>query len=116
MWTSVGAPAGVAASGIGSAVDHADALITRERALSALGRLTEVQREVLLLIAWDGLSQREAAAALGCSRGAVALRVHRARKRLERALQEIADEERAALSAPATANPTGVDVTEEDTT
>lgn len=107
----------IATSGGDWAVDHADALITREGALAALARLTEFQQEVLLLIAWDGLSQREAAAVLGCSRGAVALRLHRARKRLERALLENAGEEQAALTVAATApcatNPTGVDVTEE---
>jgi RNA polymerase sigma-70 factor (ECF subfamily) len=107
----------IAASGDDWAGDYTDELITREGALAALARLTEFQQEVLLLIAWDGLSQREAAAVLGCSRGAVALRLHRARKRLARALLEIAGEEQAALTAAATApcptNPTGADVTEE---
>jgi RNA polymerase sigma-70 factor (ECF subfamily) len=65
----------------------------------------------LLIIAWDGLSQREAAAALGCSRGAVALRLRRARKRLGRALLEIADEQQAGLrprggAAPCSTSPT----------
>jgi len=57
----------IAASGGDWAVDYAEVLITREGALAALARLTEFQREVLLLIAWDG-SQREAAAVLGCSK------------------------------------------------
>lgn len=83
-----------------SADDHADTLISREGVIAALWRLSHFQREVLLLIAWDGLSQREAAAALDCSRGAVALRLHRARKRLEQALAEIAGEEQAPLRPP----------------
>jgi RNA polymerase sigma-70 factor, ECF subfamily len=90
----------IAASGPDSTGDHADALIGREGVLAALGRLTDLQQEVLLLIAWDGLTQREAATALGCSRGAVALRVHRARRRLEQAMAEIAQEEQAPLQPP----------------
>lgn len=66
--------------------DHAEAHGARECVLSALGDLSEPQREALLLIAWDGLSQREAAEALGCTRGALALRLHRARGQLRRAL------------------------------
>ena len=95
----------IAASGPESSGDHAEDLIGRGDVLAALGRLTELQQEVLLLIAWDGLSQREAAAALGCSRGAVALRLHRARKRLEQALAEIAHEERTPLQPPAGSAP-----------
>jgi RNA polymerase sigma-70 factor (ECF subfamily) len=107
----------IAASGPGSTSDHSDALIGREGALAAFGRLTEVQQEALLLIAWDGLSQREAARALDCSRGAVALRVHRARKRLERALAEIADEEGAPMQPPggSAPRPTSPHVTQEVT-
>lgn len=62
--------------------DPAETLSARRRALAALQSLTELERETLLLVAWDGLSQREAAAALGCSRGAVALRLRRARARI----------------------------------
>jgi RNA polymerase sigma-70 factor (ECF subfamily) len=109
----------IAASGPDSAGDHADALISREGVLAALGRLTDFQQEVLLLVAWDGLSQREAAAALGCSRGAVALRLHRARKRLEQALAETAEEEHAPRrpsggSAPCPTSP-NANVTQEAT-
>jgi RNA polymerase sigma-70 factor, ECF subfamily len=67
--------------------DPADALADRRRVLSALECLTDGQREVLLLVVWDGLSQREAAIVLGCSRGAVALRLHRARIRLRSAMR-----------------------------
>jgi RNA polymerase sigma-70 factor (ECF subfamily) len=80
--------------------DHAETLIARHRVLAALDRLTDPQREVLLLTVWDGLSQREAAAALGCSRGAVALRLHRARVRLQTALSEVASEEESGARSP----------------
>lgn len=98
--------------------NHADTLISRERTVAALGRLSDLQQEVLLLIAWDGLSQREAAAALGCSRGAVALRLRRARAALQRGLLEISDEEEAAFrsstaSRSCPTNTTGATVTQE---
>jgi RNA polymerase sigma-70 factor (ECF subfamily) len=62
--------------------DHAETLGARQALLAALSDLAPVQREVLLLIAWDGLSHREAAAVLGCSSGALTVRLHRARRRL----------------------------------
>ncbi len=75
------------ASSLGAqAVDRGEAMAEREHTLMALARLSEPQREALLLIAWDGLSEREAAKALKCSRGAIALRVHRARASLRRDL------------------------------
>jgi RNA polymerase sigma-70 factor (ECF subfamily) len=67
--------------------DHAEALAAREVVIAAIRDLTPVQQEALVLIAWDGLSEREAAAVLGCSRGALALRMHRARKQLRGALE-----------------------------
>jgi RNA polymerase sigma-70 factor (ECF subfamily) len=48
---------------------------------AALHRLSDADRELLTLIAWDGLSHEEAAEALGCSRGALKVRLHRARAR-----------------------------------
>lgn len=68
--------------------DHAMAFQERSALAPALEELTPVQREALLLIAWDGLSEREAAAALGCTRGALALRLHRARSHLRRQLSK----------------------------
>ena len=60
---------------------------TRDSVLAgALASLGERDREALLLIAWEGLSVSEAAAALGCSRGTLAVRLHRARRRLSVAL------------------------------
>ena len=53
---------------------------------AALASLGERDREALLLIAWEELSVSEAAVAVGCSRGAFAVRLHRARRRLSLAL------------------------------
>jgi RNA polymerase sigma-70 factor (ECF subfamily) len=61
------------------------------RADVTLGRLEALNardREVLLLIAWEGLTQRQAAAVLGCSHAAVRVRLHRARRRLRGLLDE----------------------------
>jgi len=49
---------------------------------SAWGKLTPADREVLALVAWDGLTGDEAAAVLGCSRAAYSVRLTRARRRL----------------------------------
>jgi RNA polymerase sigma factor (sigma-70 family) len=55
--------------------------------LEALARLGDSDRELLLLIAWDGLSTKEAARALGCTQVALRVRLHRARRRLRAELQ-----------------------------
>ena len=56
------------------------------RVLAALAKLSETDREALLLAAWDALDHRRAAEVLGCSRGAYTVRLHRARARLAREL------------------------------
>jgi len=53
----------------------------------ALASLSETDRELLLLTAWDCLSREQLAAAMGIPRGTVAVRVHRARRRFARALE-----------------------------
>ena len=52
----------------------------------AFATLSEPDRELLSLVAWEGLTREELAVALGTSRAAVRLRLHRARKRLRDAL------------------------------
>jgi RNA polymerase sigma-70 factor, ECF subfamily len=52
----------------------------------AFASLNESDRELLSLVAWEGLSREELAIALGTSRAIVRLRLHRARKRLHDAL------------------------------
>ncbi|TML44530.1 MAG: sigma-70 family RNA polymerase sigma factor [Actinobacteria bacterium] len=51
--------------------------------------LSERDREVLRLIAWEGLSLAEAAVVLGCSALACRVRYHRAKTRLARRLEAI---------------------------
>lgn len=60
--------------------DGADA--GSEVMFAALDRLSPADRELLTLIAWDGLTPAQAAEALGCSRATLAVRLHRARARL----------------------------------
>ena len=84
---------------------QADGTITsgppgQEQVLTALERLGERDREVLLLATWDRLDRRQAAAVLGCSHGAFAVRLHRARARLARELK--ASAAAASVRAPAT--------------
>jgi RNA polymerase sigma factor (sigma-70 family) len=59
-------------------LDRLDAQVV----VNALSELSWKDREVLLLAAWEGLSTRDIALALGCSENAAMLRLHRARKRL----------------------------------
>ncbi|MCL2780787.1 MAG: RNA polymerase sigma factor [Actinomycetia bacterium] len=58
----------------------------RDQLRAALGGLTGPERELLLLVAWEGLTPAEAAAALGISQLAARSRLHRARRRAARAL------------------------------
>lgn len=48
---------------------------------AAFKRLPPAAREVLALNAWEGLDYAQIAVVLGCSRNAVKIRLHRARKR-----------------------------------
>jgi len=74
-----------------SAPDHvrdlADSVASQMQLDQALQRLTERDREVLRLIGWEELDICEAALAMGCTRAAMAVRLHRARRRLALALQ-----------------------------
>jgi RNA polymerase sigma-70 factor, ECF subfamily len=59
-----------------------DEVDARLSAQAALRLLPPREREVLELLAWEGLSTAEAAEVLECSQRLLALRVHRARRRL----------------------------------
>lgn len=71
---------------------EADAAIVPDEPPGELARafasLSDSDRELLSLVAWEGLSREELAAALGTNRAAVRLRLHRARKRLRDALPQ----------------------------
>jgi RNA polymerase sigma-70 factor, ECF subfamily len=54
--------------------------------LQALDVLGDDDRELLELLAWDGLTRTQLAAVFGVSTGTIAVRVHRAKRRLARAL------------------------------
>lgn len=54
----------------------------------AFEQLSDDDREVLSLAHWEGLDPGGIAAVLGCSRNAVRIRMHRARKRFARALED----------------------------
>lgn len=54
-------------------------------AVRALWSLKACDQELLTLIAWDGLTRGQAARVLGISTGTLAVRLHRARRRLARA-------------------------------
>lgn len=56
--------------------------------LAALAELSEQDRELLTLVAWDGLTPAQAATALGVSAATGRVRLHRARKRLRAALDD----------------------------
>jgi DNA-directed RNA polymerase specialized sigma24 family protein len=53
----------------------------------AFARLSEPDREVLSLVAWEGLAGEDLAVVLGVSRPVVRLRLHRARRRFKSALE-----------------------------
>jgi RNA polymerase sigma-70 factor, ECF subfamily len=74
--------------------DPADAVTERQRLAQALARLSEPDQEALRLIGWEELDLTAAAIAMGCSRSAMAVRLHRARRRLEQVLSttDLADQ------------------------
>jgi len=66
--------------------DVADAVSERLCVLTALATLSEADRELLTLVAWHGLKPNEVAQVVGCSTATYFVRLHRARRRLERAI------------------------------
>ncbi len=63
-----------------------DAGVVRGRLARALHRLPRPERDVLLLVAWAGFSQQEAAVALDIPAGTARSRLHRARQDMRLAL------------------------------
>ncbi|MCP2337732.1 RNA polymerase sigma factor [Actinomadura rupiterrae] len=70
------------------AADVAEHVAERLAVLRALAALSEDDREVLILTAWQGLAPREASKVLGCSTAAFRVRLHRARRRLQQAVEQ----------------------------
>jgi RNA polymerase sigma-70 factor (ECF subfamily) len=71
------------------APDPAAVVSERQRVIQALSELTEPDQEALRLVGWEGLDVAGAALAMGCSRSAMAVRLHRARRRLDQALRSV---------------------------
>jgi RNA polymerase sigma-70 factor (ECF subfamily) len=68
-------------------VDHADEVSQRVTIAIAFDSLNDVDREVLRLVAWEGLGSRDAAAVMGCGITTFAMRLNRARRRLGCAIE-----------------------------
>ena len=66
--------------------DLAVTVTEHETLKQALRHLGERDREILLLAAWEDLDPASIAAALGCARATVSIRLFRARRRLAAAL------------------------------
>jgi len=81
-------PLGKGPANHGAEADHAITVVARQTALAALSSLSEDDRELVLLMSWEGLDLRGAAKVVGCSRPTAAMRLHRVRKRLRRLLGE----------------------------
>lgn len=71
---------------IGDAAIDAD--VDRTAIAAAFAELSECDRELLTLVGWDDLDRDEVAVIIGCTRATVRLRLHRARKRFEQALNK----------------------------
>lgn len=78
----------IARSGVNEESGPTERTVGDQTVRRALAGLPEADREILSLVAWEGLSPVEAATALGCSGAAARVRLHRARRRFTRALEE----------------------------
>ncbi len=95
---SVAVPSPAAVPGV--AEDIADEAGRRDGALRALALLTEDDRELLRLVAWEGLDLAGLAAALAVSQATAKVRLHRARQRLQAVLRGVDDLARPVAPAP----------------
>lgn len=67
-----------------------DSVIADESVRTALGRLNEADREILILHYWDGLAVPDVASILSITVNAAAVRLTRSRQRFEVAYRDIA--------------------------
>ena len=70
------------------AEDHADQVAANDAFSLAFSSLSESQRDILRLVAWEGLDTRDGAVALECSETAYKVRLHRARRELEKRMAD----------------------------
>jgi RNA polymerase sigma-70 factor (ECF subfamily) len=80
-------------TGADIAPDASSQAMDRSSARTALGRLRPDDRELLMLVAWEGLNPPAAAASLGISVPTFSVRLHRARQRLQAELAVLNKEE-----------------------
>lgn len=71
--------------------DLATAIANRHDLAAAWNRLTAAEQEVISLVAWEELSNDEAATVLGCAKSTFAVRLFRARRRLLHLLNRTSD-------------------------
>ncbi|TDC66789.1 sigma-70 family RNA polymerase sigma factor [Micromonospora sp. KC207] len=64
----------------------ADATVGVADLQAALATLADLDQEILRLVGWEELTVSEAAQVLGCTRTTAAVRLHRARRRLNEAM------------------------------
>jgi RNA polymerase sigma-70 factor, ECF subfamily len=69
-------------------VDRVDAATEAEALIDELGRLEEIDRELLALTGWESMSSAEAGAVIGMNAATVRSRVRRARARLRAATEQ----------------------------
>jgi RNA polymerase sigma-70 factor, ECF subfamily len=89
-----------ASSGEPAGPDVADQVVEGSELRRALATLSERDREALTLVAWLDLAPKDAAKVVGCAPATFLVRLHRARRRLERALRAARGEERGAEPVP----------------
>jgi RNA polymerase sigma-70 factor (ECF subfamily) len=77
----------------GEAIEEtAGPVLLDEVLAAALRRLSQGDREALLLCYWEELEPAQIAQVMGCSRATMAVRLHRARLRLRRELESEGDQ------------------------
>lgn len=82
--------------------DIAEVVVERAAMLRALATLPAHDQELLTLVAWHGLTARQAATVVGCSKAAFFVRLHRARRRLQAAVGTVTTRAPAAGRVPNT--------------
>ncbi len=77
----------------GEAIEQTTGPVLLDEGLAgALRRLSQGDREALLLRYWEELEPAQIARVMGCSRATMAVRLHRARLRLRRGLEVVGDQ------------------------
>ena len=76
-------------------------LVEEAPVVRAMRHLPEDDQELLRLVAWEDLARDEIAVVMGLSRATVRVRLHRARKRLEKLMDELTDDTHRELNSAA---------------